>query len=147
MRSPRLEIERPSERTDAGSLSAFAALLLVALFALSGLVLDGGTALAAHQAAANEAEEAARAGAGALSVDALRTGALVLDPSAAVAAAEAFTSSAGHPGTAAVTGGTVTVHVSYQVPTAVLGIIGISSLTVSASASAIDLQGVSVGSR
>jgi hypothetical protein len=128
-----------------GSISAFVVLLLVACMALLGLVVDGGSALSARQSAADEAEQAARAGAGALSVDALRSGSLQLDPSVAVAAAESFASGAGHPGTASVAGGVVTVQISYRIPTEILGIVGITSLPVSAVASAVDVRGVTTG--
>ncbi len=131
--------------SDRGSVSAFVALLLVALVALAGLVVDGGAAMSAHQAAVDEAEQAARAGAGALSTDGLRSGSLVIDQDDAIRSAEAFTSAAGHPGTAAVSAGAVTVTIHYRVPTSVLGIIGITSLPVSATASAVDVQGVTVG--
>ena len=60
-------------------------------------------------------------------------------------AAEAFTVAAGHPGTASVSGGAVHVQIRYRIPTAVLGIVGISSLPVSASAIAVDVRGVTVG--
>ena len=113
--------------------------------ALLGLVVDGGAALSARQSAADEAEQAARAGAGALSVEALRTGSLQLDPAAAVAAAESFAAAAGHPGTATVSGGVVTVQIHYRMATEVLGLVGIDSLPVSAVASAADVQGVTVG--
>ncbi len=128
-----------------GSISAFVVLLLVALMVLAGLVVDGGTALSAQQSAADEAEQAARAGAGALSVDALRSGSLQLDPSTAVAAAESFAAAAGHPGTATVSDGVVTVRIRYRVATEVLGIVGIDSLPVSVVASATNVQGVTVG--
>jgi Flp pilus assembly protein TadG len=121
------------------------ALMLVALFALVGLVFDGGTELAAHQAAVDEAEQAARAGAASLSIDALRSGSLRLDPRGAAAAAEAFTVAAGHPGAVTVAAGTVTVSVRYRVPTSILGIVGIASLPVSATATAVDLGGVTRG--
>jgi hypothetical protein len=109
---------------------------------LLGLVVDGGAAITAQQAAHDEAEQAARAGAGALSADSLRAGTVQIDPSAAVAAAEAFTVAAGHPGVATASAGVVHVQVQYRIRTAILGIIGISSLPVSASASAIDVHGV-----
>ncbi len=129
-----------------GAVTAFVLLLLVALVALMGLVVDGGSAFTARQAATDEAEQAARAGAGALSVDALRSGSLQVDPSEAVVAAEAFAEAAGHPATASVTDSIVTVHIQYRIPTEVLGIVGISTLPVSATASATDVQGVAVGS-
>ena len=134
-----------SPRDQGGSISAFVVLLLVVLVVLLGLVVDGGSALSARQAAADEAEQAARAGAGALSVQALRSGSLQLDPAAAVAAAESFAAAAGHPGTATVSQGVVTVVIHFRVATEVLGIVGIRSLPVSAVASAADLQGVTVG--
>jgi hypothetical protein len=133
-------------QTDDGSITAFVALMLVALMALTGLVVDGGSALSARQAAADEAEQAARAGAGALSVAALRAGSLQLDPTEAVQVARQFTVTDGHPGTATISGGTVTVVVRYRIRTQVLGIIGITSLPVSGSGSAVDVQGVAVGS-
>ena len=54
-----------------GSITAFVALMLVAIFALIGLVVDGGSDLEHSPVAVDEAEQAARAGAGALSVAAL----------------------------------------------------------------------------
>ena len=69
-----------------------------------------------------------------------------LGKSEAVIAAERFTEAAGHPGTATVSGGTVTVAVHYRIRTQILGIIGLSTLPVSASASALNVQGVAVGS-
>jgi Flp pilus assembly protein TadG len=126
-----------------GSISAFVVLLLLALVALMGLVIDGGSAFSARQATADVAEQAARAGAGALSVGALRSGSVQIDPAAAVAAAVAFAAATGHQATASVSGSVVTVQIRYRIPTEVLGIIGISSLPVSATASATDVQGVS----
>jgi hypothetical protein len=65
-----------------------------------------------------------------------------IDPTRAVGAAEAFTVAAGHRGTATVSGGTVRVEVHYRIRTQILGIIGIGTLPVSASASAVDVHGV-----
>ena len=129
-----------------GSITAFSVLMLVAVFVLMGMVLDGGSEISAHMSAVNEAEQAARAGAGALSVNALRSDSLQLDDRQAVAAAEDFTVASGHPGTAMVVGQTVTVEIQYRVPTAILGIVGIDSLPVSVSASAVDVSGVTQGS-
>ncbi len=137
---------RQSPKSDDGSVTAFVALLLVAMFVLMGLVLDGGTALSAQQAATDEAEQAARAGAGSLSVDALRAGSIKIDQQAAVAAAEAFTLAAGHPGTATVSGDVIRVEVHYRVPTDILSMVGIKSLPVSAEATAFDVAGVTSGS-
>ena len=131
---------------DTGSVSAFVVLLIVAVFALLGLVVDGGTAMSAQQSAFDEAEQAARTGAGAVSVSALRNGSLQIDSADAVNAAEKFTDAAGHPGVATVSDGVVRVQIRYRVPTRVLGIVDITSLPVSASASAVDEEGVTEGS-
>ncbi len=127
---------------DDGSMTAFVALLAVALFAVTGLALDGGSAMVASQAATVEAEQAARAGAQAMSVDSLREGGQELDPRAAENAAQAFMVASGHPGTVTVDDGEVRVRVVYRIPTQVLGIVGIRSLQVTGSASAVDLRGV-----
>lgn len=144
------DLERSAAKEDAksdrGSVTAFVVLLLPAMFVLVGLVLDGGSALSAQQSAVDEAQQAARAGAGALSIDALRSGSVQVDDRAAVAAAESFTVAAGHPGTATVSGGVVRVEVRFRVPTAILGIVGITSLPVSAVATAVDVAGVTAGS-
>ncbi len=123
-------------------MTAFVALLAVALFAVTGLVLDGGNAMVASQTASIEAEQAARAGAQAMSVDSLRNGGQELDPAAAENAAQAFMTASGHPGTVTVENGVVSVRVSYRIATQVLGIVGIRSLQVTGSAAAVDLRGV-----
>ncbi len=58
-----------------GSISMFVVIFTIAVLMLAGLVYDGGLAIAARQRAADIAEEAARAGANAVDVDALRSGA------------------------------------------------------------------------
>ncbi len=140
--SPMGRMPRRDGGSEDGSVSAFVALLLVAVIVLMGLVVDGGAAITAQQAAYDEAEQAARAGAGSLSVDALRSGSVQLDQNRAVAAAEAFMVATGHPGVATVSAGVVVVQVRYRIKTQVLGIVGIVTLPVSATASAVDVHGV-----
>lgn len=64
--SATLAIVRPAIRqpglSEEGAITAFAVLLLVALMALLGLVVDGGAAFLAHQSAETEAEQAAVGG-------------------------------------------------------------------------------------
>ena len=79
-------------------------------------------------------------------MNALRAGVVQLDQQEAVDAAEEFTIAAGHPGVATVSSGTVTVFVQYRIRTEILGIVGLTTLPVSASASAVDVHGVTVGS-
>lgn len=123
-------------------MTAFVAFMAVAMIVLMGLVVDGGAALSAQQSAADEAQQAARAGAGALSEDALRAGSIQVDHGAAVATAEEFTAVAGHPGTATESGGVVRVEIHYRLRTDVLSLVGITTLPVSAVASAVNVAGV-----
>ncbi len=132
-----------AERSETGSLTAFTAIFMVALLGVGGLVVDGGRFLAQRQAAIAEADQAARAGASALDTASLREGSVTVDPVAGVDAAEASMIAAGHPGTASVNGSVVSVTVSaYRVPTALLGIMGITHFTVSATAQATAVHGV-----
>jgi Flp pilus assembly protein TadG len=55
-----------------GSLSLFVVIFAISVLMLAGLVYDGGLAITARQRAADVAEEAARAGANAIDVGALR---------------------------------------------------------------------------
>ena len=61
-------------RDERGTVTAFVASFTIALLAVGGLVVDGGYILAARQRAYDEADAAARAGAQAIDVDALRSG-------------------------------------------------------------------------
>jgi Flp pilus assembly protein TadG len=133
---------RGAKRDESGVLTAYVAVLAVALLAIVGMAVDSGRALAAQGLAAGEAEQAARAGAGQLSLQGLRDGQVYVDPSAAVKAAETYTLLSGHPGTATVSNGIVTVRVVVVVPTTILDIVGVKSITVSATASASDISGV-----
>lgn len=115
------------------------AVFMTMFLALFGLVADGGHYLDAKQAAAAEAEQAARAGASSLDVGQLHAGSITIDPTAAVTTAENFMSSAGQPGTAWVVGNTVYTQISYRLPTQILGIIGVGSLAITVTESAIDV--------
>jgi Flp pilus assembly protein TadG len=125
-----------------GSFTVFAAVLALALFALLGLVIDGGRAVAAQSNAAGEAEQAARIGAGQISVEAIRSGTLEIDPASATAAAQRYLRTAGSSGVITVAGQTVTVEIRSAEPTVVLGIIGVRQIGISASASATNVHGV-----
>ena len=83
---PRWQHRRPEE-DDRGSITAYLLITTVAIFALAGLVLDGGAALAAHGRAADVAQQAARAGADALDETSLRSATpagLTANPAAAL---------------------------------------------------------------
>jgi hypothetical protein len=119
-----------SLRSDDGSLTVFVAVIVAGLLVAFGLVVDGGQQLAATERADSIAQQAARAGAQALDAQALRASGLAqLDPSAAVAAADAYLSAAGVPGAAHADASTVTVDVTIHRATDVLSVIGIQTLT------------------
>lgn len=122
---------------DDGNMSLFFAIGLVALLLVAGLVLDGGAQLRATQRAQGLAEEAARAGAQSVDVDALMRGQTTrLDSSLARSTAQSYLTAAGATGTVSAGTETVTVDVTLSTPTLFLSLIGISSLSGSGSATA-----------
>jgi len=129
-------------RPDEGSLTVFLAVLVLALFALVGLVIDGGRAVAAQSAVTGEAEQAARLGATQISVQAIRSGIIAVDPTAAARVAAAYLRAVGTAGSVTVTGDTVKVQIESSEPTVVLGIVGVQGIGISASASATNVHGV-----
>jgi Flp pilus assembly protein TadG len=130
---------------DDGAISVIVVLLAGAMFGLAGLVWDGGRAITARQHAADLAEQAARAGADDLDVTTIRNrGADTIDVPRAVADACHYVqvSAPGSGCTATATGHAVTVHVTTHTPTALLGLIGVSSLTTHGRATATAVRGV-----
>ena len=123
----------------------FVAVLSLALFALIGLVVDGGRAVAAQSAATGTAEQAARLGADQISVEAIRSGTVAIDPSAAAKAVASYLRAVGATGAVTIAGQRVSVHIQSSEPTVILGIIGVVQLEVSANASATNVHGVTRG--
>jgi hypothetical protein len=122
---------------DEGSVTPFVLLLCVCLTALLGLVSEGGLALSARETAVAEAEQAARAGAAVLTPGTVRAGGISSGGSSAIDVAEYLMALSGHPGTATDEGGVVTARVSpFRVSTPLLALAGVSSITVTATASA-----------
>ena len=125
------------KRRDDGAVTPFLMLLVVALTAVLGLVAEGGQVMSAREAAAQEAEQAARAGASVLSAAKLRSGGIATGGPAAVAAAEELMAASGHPGLAWASGTSVTARIDpYEVATPMLAVVGILHIAVSAEASA-----------
>jgi len=91
----------------------------------------------------SEAQQAARAGAGQLSIGALRSGQVEIDPARAIEASDAYLDSVGQSGQTSVVGQTVTVHIVGQESTVILGIVGINRIVISVTASATNVHGVS----
>ncbi|MCE7007089.1 hypothetical protein LWC34_30305 [Kibdelosporangium philippinense] len=135
---------RQLRKTEGGQVTAFVVGITTAAALFAGLVLDGGLALAAKVQALGQAQEAARAGAQQIDLAAYRTdGSLRLSPDQASSAARNFLSAAGRSGTVTVAGNVVHVTVTISQPTQLLGLIGIDSITVTASGQAQPQRGIS----
>lgn len=123
--------------------------IMAGLIALAGLVVDGGNALAAREQAADLAQQAARAGADALSPLSLHDSdpsQLTADPAAARAAVLRTLAPEGITDpTVTIDGDSVTVSITVHEDTQVLSIVGVNQLSGSASATATALHGTSTG--
>ncbi len=134
----------PGGRQDSGSLTLLLALLMVALLALVGLVIDGGRKLNQSASAYAIAQEAARAGAGMVDRSvAYRSGTFGVDEAQALAAARAYLVSAGYTGSVSSEGTRrIRVTVTVRGRTLVLSLIGIDTMTSTGSAVASLVTGV-----
>ncbi|HPU40597.1 MAG: pilus assembly protein TadG-related protein [Microthrixaceae bacterium] len=125
----------PDER---GSITAFVAVVATALVLVAGMAHDGGQVIAAHNAARNDAERAARAGAQQIDLDHLRaTNEPRLDTRAAEAAAVRYLEQSGAKGTATVSGASITVTVTVVQSMAILPVDD-RVITVQETATAVD---------
>lgn len=124
-------------RRDEGQVSAFAVVMVAATLALAGLVLDAGYAVAAKARMVGIAQAAARAGAQQLDLtEYRRNGQVRLNPTLATQAAQAWLAQSGVQGTVTATDQTVHVEISHNVDTQLLGLVGVSTLTVHATGNA-----------
>ena len=126
---------------DRGSILPFTATVVAALVACSGLAVDGGRILGARREAAGIAAAAARRGSQELAWDSAVVGEARLDADRASAAARAAVSQAGASGSAAATPDEVTVTVTIDEPTVILGWFGIGPKTVTATRTASPFSG------
>ncbi|MFE3452484.1 pilus assembly protein TadG-related protein [Nonomuraea sp. NPDC059194] len=131
-------------RNDQGSITAYTIILITALLLFVGLAVDGGAKLRAGWEAVGVAEEAARAGAGQIDREAIyRGGQAVVDRGAAVRAARRYLSSSGHSGTAGIAGPqSIRVSVTVTKRTWLLSMVGLSSVSMTATATADLVTGV-----
>ncbi|HUD17814.1 MAG TPA: pilus assembly protein TadG-related protein [Acidimicrobiales bacterium] len=138
------EAHRSFTRSDErGQVTAFIVVLVGALMLVAGLVIDGGLGLAAEVRATDEAQSAARAGAQAIDLAAYRqSGSVTLDPTAATQAADNYLATTGDSGQVVVAGDVITVTVQVVQPTQILGIVGLHTLTVSGTARATAVRGI-----
>lgn len=137
-------MRRTRQTRQRGSMAVFIAMGIIALLIAIGLGIDGSRALAASLRVGGEAEMAARTAADALAVPSTYGGTQpALDPGAAVTAATHYIAAThdqlGDP--VQVSGDSVTVTVTTSVPTTILGLIGIPSITMTQSATATAEEG------
>ena len=123
---------RRARRPERGSISIGLVTTGFAMIVLVGLAVDLGGQVHAQQHARAVADQAARTGGQQLDAAvAVRGEGAVTDTHLARRAATAYLTASGLTGTVQVTGGTtVTVNVRDTYPTTFLGIIGITSMTV-----------------
>lgn len=122
---------------DGGYATAFVVVFTLALMAVIGLAVDGGAAAAAHARAQTAAAAAARAGADEIDLEHFRaTGITRLDPAAAGSAAADWLAAVEQTGTVTATAGSVTVTVSGEQATQILGLVGVDAIGVTATATA-----------
>jgi len=135
----------PACTRDRGSITLLVIVFFFALLAATGLVVDGGTKLRAARQASAVAEEAARAGAGQIDRDRAYThgGRFIIDRQAAATTARAYLTRSRTAGTVTVSGAqTIRVTVTIARPTILLSAIGIHQISVTKTATADLLQGV-----
>lgn len=108
-------------RDERGTVTAFVAVVAVALVMVAGLVYDGGQVLAAEARVRDLAGNAARAGAQEIDLDLLRaSGTTALDPDRAIAAALDYLDRSGARGRAVVDGASITVTATVTQPMRIL---------------------------
>ena len=124
-------------REERGAVLVAGMLLCLALLIVIGAAVDIGRAFIERRELVSLADEAALSGSQALDLDAVHAGQLALDPGQAQATAVAVL--AGEPGLqaqAAASPGSVRVEVSREIPTVLLRLVGLPTLTVKARATA-----------
>jgi len=124
-------------REERGAVLVAGMLLCLALLIVIGAAVDMGRAFIERRELVSLADEAALSGSQALDLDAVHAGRLALDPGQAQATAVAAL--AGEPGLkaqAAASPGSVRVEVSREIPTVLLRLVGLPTLTVKARATA-----------
>ena len=127
-----------------GAPTIFVVGLATALLMLAGLLYDGGRILDARREAFHTADNAARAAAQAVDIDAVRSGAApLLDVAAAEVAAREYLDRLGLQGDVLVTADQVSVTVSMDVEMALLQAIGLDERSVMGTGRAQIVQGIS----
>jgi Flp pilus assembly protein TadG len=130
---------RLARRDEGGTATVFVVGFAVVLLACAGLVIDGGNAINARMKLADDVEQAARAGAQEIDIEALRSSDVVrLDGRAAEARARGYLNALGYGRVTipAVTGDSITVHAEDVTTTKLLSLIGVNDFDIAATATA-----------
>jgi len=127
-------------RDERGSVSLYWAVVIMAIFAIVGLVVDGGGKVQATQQADEIAREAARAAGEQIETSAAAGGQLTVDTAAGANAARDWLKTAGITGTVTINGATVTIDVQTVYQTKFLTAIGIPNLPVTGHAQVVATQ-------
>jgi len=131
---------RARRHRERGGATIFVLGMSLVLMLCAGLVVDGGIGINTRMRVADDAEQAARAGANAVDVAQLRSGgALAIDPGLARSMAAQFLSARGYDGgqfTVTVNVDSVSVRLRDTSETTMLKLIGINQYPVSARATA-----------
>ena len=129
-------------RGDDGAATLWMVFGTIIIFAVAGLVFDGGTLISGKRDTINDAEEAARAGAQAIDAGSVLAGTgPQLDPAASIARAEQFLATNGWSGTATADTASVTVTITRQQPMTFLQTVGLAERTITGTATARPQQG------
>ncbi|MGQ4487695.1 TadE/TadG family type IV pilus assembly protein [Streptomyces sp. SAS_281] len=132
-------------RQDTGSVSLYAAIVVVGMLVMIGIAVDGGGKMRATERADAIAQEAARTGGQEIDAGQAITGEdIVADPGAARAAALDYLAAAGAHGSVAVSedGKKLTVTVTGAYRTRFLPVLGVTEMPVTGHASAVLVHGV-----
>lgn len=122
-------------RGDDGAATLWMVFAVSIVFAVAGLVFDGGNLISTKREAVNDAEEAARAGAQAIDVSTvLAAGGTQLDPAAATARAQQFLATNGWAGAVTADTQSVTVTVTLHRSMTFLQTFGLGDRTISGTA-------------
>jgi hypothetical protein len=134
---------RRLRRDDRGQVTPWSIFATLLIIILAGLVFDQGMAMSDKVRLFDIAQGAARAGARQVDLATYRsTGVVQLDPDAAATAARTFIAQAGISGTATASPATVTVTVHTTRRTQLLHLAGVTSIPVSATATATPATGI-----
>ncbi|WP_329615714.1 pilus assembly protein TadG-related protein [Streptomyces brevispora] len=132
-------------RQDTGSVSLYAAIVIVGMLVMIGIAVDGGGKMRATERADAVAQEAARTGGQEIDAGQAITGEnIVADPGAARGAALDYLAAAGAHGTVTVSddGKKLTVTVTDAYRTRFLTVLGVTEMPVTGHASAVLVHGV-----